>query len=271
MLIIHQVSYARNKINKQRQSPLFSLPGEIRNKIMEHLLVPGKIYLKNPFAKRNAAASLSDGCSGDCGQAYLASCRLAHQEGHEYYYGRNMFYLPPGEITYTLQFFYVLDPRHAALISSLGVEIGLFDLTLDMFDATIKDFTDSRGNLMDISGRGRAATDIVSTVQYTWLKKLDHIYDCQGYTEVKVQFGNTVALLDGQRLANELKDIIFWCGVSNVDECNKDLSHILREATLALRCYLEHILSGGGIDIAREWITRGCPTRLNEIGLCACH
>ena len=230
---------------------------------MEHLVVPGKIYLKNPFAKRNAVASHMDGWIGEGRGAYLATCRLAHQEGHAYYYGRNMFYLPAGELTSTLEFFHALDPKHAALISSLGVEIGLFDLTLDMFDALIKPFTDSRESL-GFSDWARATTYIVGTVQYTWLKKLNYICDCQGYTEVKVQFGDTAVMLNGQRLANELRELIFWCGISDgVHGYDKHLTQMLGGAMSALRWDLEHILSVDGIDTAREWITRGCPTRLS--------
>ena len=226
---------------------------------MELLLVPGTLYLKNPFVKPKTYAHHTHGWSGDSGLAYLATCRRAHQEGHEYYYGRNMFYLPPGKILYTLEFFYELDPKHAALISSLGVNIGLSHLTLDMFDTTMKDYTNSEGRITwETPDLRHAVTAIISKVQETWLDKLDHISGCQGYREVKVQFDNSTVLLDGQSLAHELKGIVSWCDDRGVDECNEQITQILRAAKLAFRWQLELLLCGGGIDCVRRWIARGC-------------
>ena len=234
---------------------------------MEHLLVPGKLYLRNPVPKRDSLAGHASGWSGNWerGLAYLATCRLAHQEGHGLYYGQNMFYLPRGDISDTLRFFYVLDPKHSALISSLGLEIGLFNLTLDIFDAEMRYPFFPKGNSLPYSDCARAATRMTSKVQEIWLCKLGHIQNCQGYREIKVQFGKTALLLSGQDLVRELSDILGWFGVLNVDDCNRELSHILRQATLSLRRNLEGILFEGGREAARNWVIQGCPELLRMV------
>ncbi|KAL8791751.1 MAG: hypothetical protein Q9195_005627 [Heterodermia aff. obscurata] len=164
---------------------------------------------------------------------------------------------------HTLELFHVLDPKHSALISSLGVEIGLFDLTPDIFDAAIRRHLNTRGELQAGSHLTQVVTGITSRVVETWLHKLYLIRSCQGYTEVEVRFGKTAVLLNGQHLASELMDITEWCGVRNTDDCNPELRRILREAALTLIRDLDFRLYGG-VVIARDWVARGCP--VHQIG-----
>ena len=229
---------------------------------MQYILLPGELHLKNPFVEEDSVANHRPGRGGDCGLAYLATCRRAHQEGHMYYYGHNMFYLPPGEVTYTLEFFYVLDPKHAALIRSLGLKIGLFDVNLENFENVVKYCTDKLGRPLEQSDWMRLAWKHTYRVQDIWCNKLSHISSCHNYTEVKVQYGKSAVLLDGQNLANELQGIRHWFRVRDVDSCNKELSEVLMDFTETLQRSLFGCLFGGGIDMARDWIIRGCPVPL---------
>ena len=192
---------------------------------------------------------------GDCGLVFMATCQLAHQQGHEYYYGRNMLFLPPRDMDHTLRFFYVLDPKHAALIRSLGLEIRLFDLTREIFENTIRDYTDSAGRLYKQPNWMQLTADLTGAVQSIWLDRIKLIRLCHGYTEVKIHFGSSAALLSSQHLENEMRIILRGNNVRSLDDRNEVLSEVLLDATKILRCMIYQRLSGGSLDAARDWIS----------------
>ena len=80
------------------QDPLkpsyLSLPGEIRNQIMDLVLVPGHIYLDWHFRPRKL-----DGLRS--GVQIMATCRQVYEEARGVYYSKNVLHLSPESIEAT--------------------------------------------------------------------------------------------------------------------------------------------------------------------------
>ena len=68
--------------------------------------------------------------------------------------------------------------------------------------------------------------DLTGAVHSIWLDRIKLIRLCHGYTEVKIQFGNSAALLSSQRLENEMRITL-----RSLDDRNEELSEVLLDAT----------------------------------------
>ena len=221
------------------------------------MLCQGEVYLKAPFLediKEDTVANQTPGWNNYSGLAYIATCRRAHQEGHPYFYGHNMFFLPCGPTLFALEYFHVLDPLHAALISSLGVVLRFSDLTLDHVKNRLRHHCDPTGSLLAGTDRALLISDLVGTAETVWLDKLDTIRFCRGYTKVQIQWGEHAVLLSGRRLARELRNIRGWCGGSGVNQCNQELSGILNAARKTLGFSLIESLYNTYIDAAGNMV-----------------
>ena len=74
----------------------FSLPGEVRNKIMDLVLVHGDVHPYRPISKvdthePDSAANVIS----QPGIQLIATCKQAYKEGHVLFYSSNTFHLPP--------------------------------------------------------------------------------------------------------------------------------------------------------------------------------
>lgn len=254
-----QGSSAQEAINDRKVFPYYTLPGEIRNKIMEYLFVPGELHLRVPPAdarKRIRPTNAWRRWHGNPGLSFMRSCRTARQEGLQYYYAQNTFYLPPGDIKATLPFFDVLEPHYAAMIKSLGVGIRITDESLGIFDTAVKEANWQAHSRYSVAlmQADSLATTIANKVQQVWLTKLDWIRNCDGYDQIKIQYRRHTITLNGSDLKDELRDIINWTGRLMREKCNKELTELLRDAKTTLVDSLCMRLRRGNIDSARTWI-----------------
>lgn len=78
------------------QTGFFSLPAELRNKIMDLVLVPGDVYLSLPpsMAPKLPMDDPSTRSQFHIGAQLLATNRQAYSEGRVKYYSMNRFHLP---------------------------------------------------------------------------------------------------------------------------------------------------------------------------------
>ncbi len=123
---------------KNRDIDYSSFPGEIRNQIMSHVLVPGEIHIRPPpISTLNAQDSSTQPSTlklkpalAEPGYQFLGTTRQAYMEGHESFYSGNIFYLPPGPLPHTIAYFTKLQPNHIALIKTICIKFSLEDVVL---------------------------------------------------------------------------------------------------------------------------------------------
>ena len=108
----------------------FSLPGEIRNKIMNLVLVPGDVYPHTPVPKISTRVPISAAnVESRSGVQLIATCRQAYNEGHALFYSSNTFHLPATE---TFEWSDRLQPKHKYLIKRISITIGPNELDASM-------------------------------------------------------------------------------------------------------------------------------------------
>ena len=155
------------------QFQFFALPAEIRNQIMEYVLVPGDVYVCppkrtdrahsswiSPFSRvkrfANTLATLSRHVSSQFqifdikaadaqlrrqytfqqpGFQLLATCKQAYNEGHRMFYTMNNFHWSPGPIESTVDWYGNLQPKHKNMIKSVCIDLTLVDTMYECMDA----------------------------------------------------------------------------------------------------------------------------------------
>ena len=140
----------------------FALPAEIRNQIMEYILIPGDIYIrpekrKSRFSQLEryltAMATRSRHLSGKLQRFVtgtsldkqctiqqsdfhlLATCKQAYNDGHYMFYAMNTFHLPPGPVENKDHWFAHLRPEHQKMIKTIRIDLKLAELTYGDLDA----------------------------------------------------------------------------------------------------------------------------------------
>ena len=117
----------------------FSLPGEIRNKIMNLVLVPGDVYPYTPVSKISTRTPVSGAnVHSRSGVQLIATCRQAYHEGHALFYTSNIFHLPA---IMTFEWADRLQPKHRSLIKRIGITVGPNELDasiISQIDKTYK-------------------------------------------------------------------------------------------------------------------------------------
>ena len=104
------------------------LPAEIRNQVMEYILLPGDVHLHvrareaqdpgqnltessiSPAVKHTLPAKLLSAYN------FLAVCRQIRAEGEHLFHGSNIFYLPPGQAANTTHWLRDIGPQHRDMI-----------------------------------------------------------------------------------------------------------------------------------------------------------
>ena len=145
----------------------FSLPGEIRNKIMNLVLVPGDVYPHTPVSNTSSLIPISAAnVRSRSGVQLLATCRQAYDEGHALFYSSNTFHLPATE---TFDWPDRLQPKHKCLIKRIGITIGPNELDASMISHIDRTYTDRMGTFIAIH---RA---VYETTQVSWRSKMNSI------------------------------------------------------------------------------------------------
>ncbi len=131
----------------------FALPAEIRNQIMEYVLIPGDVYIrpakrtshtqqpkKSPFSRLkrgvNAIVSLSRHLSGQFQRLVTDDVRLKGQFTiHYMFYAMNTFHWPPGPVSNSDDWYANLQPEHRKMIKTICIDLDLVDLMCVGMDA----------------------------------------------------------------------------------------------------------------------------------------
>ena len=149
----------------------FSLPGEIRNKIMNLVLVPGDVYPHAPVPDTStrepvAAANVQS----RSGVQLIATCRQAYDEGHALFYSSNTFHLPA---IMTFEWSDRLQHKHRRLIKRIGITIGPNELDAAMIGLIDERYRNKRPRVyrqFDV-----IQEVVVDTLHNTWIAKMRHM------------------------------------------------------------------------------------------------
>ena len=176
-----------------RKTPYLSLPGEIRNRIMDYALAPGDVYLatKADPANWTGSKASTSGCDGPTsGCQMLATCKQVYMEGHEAFYAGNNFHLPPGPVEGFLKWYETLKPKHRELIRSVTIDISILDLTPSVLEQC--ESTYQRRFKLSIAqpSFARAIIDtveiVLNTLREVWVQKIAEVYRLQAFHFVKL-------------------------------------------------------------------------------------
>jgi len=243
-----------------------SLPGELRNRIMSLILLPGKIYLPASryalldrgvlpppvdifgdfihdlaffghsyrglssvsedhvrthrcFLTFATCDELHYAClAPKANQAMLAppeplpafqllvASQQIHDEGHVMFWSQNSFYLPRGPLPHTQFYFGNVLPQHKALISSIGIQFSLLDLTdevLAAVDGLLCCCPQEGWGIEEQYGirRFQAASVCTVALAWIWTSKLAWIRGWKGLKELRLDIlQNPPNILDGEQL-----------------------------------------------------------------------
>lgn len=179
----------------------FSLPGEVRNKIMDLVLVHGDVYphtsvSETSICSRDTAANVKS----QAGIQLIATCKQAYHEGHELLYSSNTFHLSP---TMTFEWSDRLQAKHKAMIKRISITIGLDEITTSMISQRIKTPE------MDEMALGMI---VIHTLDDDWISKMTHVAAWTSLEKVELVAFNRVCTLQRNEAVAILQNVHPWPG-----------------------------------------------------------
>lgn len=121
--ILHRGTPPQSQSNLEDREPsyLLKVPGEILNKIARLVLVPGRVtaftsHYHNSHATENNPPNRF---------TLLATCRLFYRDYALFFYGDNVFCLPPGPIAKAELYLNQLLPAHQIMIRHVAVPFSM--------------------------------------------------------------------------------------------------------------------------------------------------
>ena len=175
----------------------YSLPGEVRNKIMDEVLVQGDVHICTPDSE-----SLTN-TDSQPGFQLTATCKQAYYEGHEIFYSSNTFHLPP---TMTFDWSDKLQPEHKAMIKRIGITLGLDELTPAMI-IQIDKAVPTRNMNKNGHVSGQAVFDALLD---GWKIKMRHIAAWTSLEEIELSTFNQTHVLKHHEFVANLRRIDLW-------------------------------------------------------------
>ena len=166
----------------------FSLPGEIRNKIMDLVLVHGIVHPYRPVSESSTRIPDPKAkIAPQSGIQLLATCRKAYEEGHALFYGSNTFHLPP---IMTFDWADSLQAKHKDMIKRVSTTLGLDELTADMISQIERNGPHPAG-IMD----RRIPTPVQAMLDKIWETKMGKIAAWTSLQELELRSYNRMVVL----------------------------------------------------------------------------
>ena len=234
----------------------FSLPGEVRNKIMGYVLVGGQLNpydpgLGTPTGSQDTAARVDF----RLGVQLIATCKQAYIEGHGLFYSNNTFHLPP-----QTPFLWPerLQAKHRALIKRISITIGLRELTPSMLNR-VESNTAGQGERYSSVDWASGVLDVLFE---TWEAKMRYIAAWESLEEIMVySFGCTVVLRHHEVVAH-LREPTFL----RAETCFNDpyWRITFRRACLYVLGNIAAEVQSVGWKKTREWLQVRKPGQMAE-------
>lgn len=184
----------------------FSLPGEVRNKIMDLVLVHGDVYphtsVSEPsICSRDIAASFKS----YPGIQLIATCKQAYHEGHELFYSLNTFHLLP---SMTFEWSDRLQAKHKAMIKRISITVGVDELTTPMI-SQIEAMVPKENLRKDRSVLYSAVAEILNNA---WKSKMTHVAAWTSLEEIELSLADYRYALRHYEVVDSLKESSPWPG-----------------------------------------------------------
>ena len=234
----------------------FSLPGEVRNKIMGYVLVgdqPNSYdpVLEAPTRSQDTAARVHF----RLGVQLIATCKQAYIEGHGLFYSNNTFHLPP-----KMPFLWPerLQAKHKSMIKRISITIGLVELTPSMLSQVENNTAGGQGRMYGNCW----ASGVLDVLFENWEAKLRYIAAWESLDEIAVHsFGCTV-LLRHHEIVAHLKEPTFL----RADTCFNDpyWGIIFRRSCLYVLGNVHAQVDSVGWKKTREWLQVRKPGQMAE-------
>ena len=166
----------------KKEIGLLTLPGEIRNQIMDLALVPGHIYISNEMqaVDRKRSPAFVPGCQ------ILATCTQLYQEGHISFYSRNMFHLAPGPLSASLDYFGRLDRRDQDLIDKVSIEISIMDLVPSVLEGIEATFYEKRGYSITNAINTQVIWYLEGVLEELWVEKIAWVCETKKFAMIRL-------------------------------------------------------------------------------------
>ena len=148
----------------------FSLPGEIRNKIMNLVLVSGDVYPHTPVPNGTKRVPVSAAnIQSRSGVQLIATCRQAYDEGHALFYSSNTFHLPA---TMTFEWSDRLQTKHKCFIKRIGITVGPNELDASVISEIDRTYKNLISQKFDVYPIQKAVS---GTLENVWNSKMRRI------------------------------------------------------------------------------------------------
>ena len=249
----------------------FSLPPEIRNEIMRLVLVPGDVHLRGPKkhgvkAKIHHAWDAVHQLPRDChkipaapslpGFQMLATCKSVYGQYHETFYSSNTFFFAPGLFKETIKYYTIsLQPEHVNMISSIGVNLGLEDLTPIVFKKAQECMSLNRGCLSSYSVGQKWGIVVKLHLLQIWQRKLEFLGGVQGLKMVKLATKGEVVEIDGA----DLKEALNGISTDGRDpkNCAEEVAALIERAQTSVQEEITERVDRDGWRALRAWVHGG--------------
>ena len=190
------------------KSPYLRLPAELRNKIMDLILVRGDYHPHTPLSETYARSPhITTVAEIQPGIQLFATCKQAYGEGHAMFYSSNKFHLP--SIT-TFDWPNKLQARHKALIKRISITLSLDNLdavTMNQIETSV-----AREAVDNITTKlGIIIHRILSSV---WKDKMRYIAAWTSLEQIEVRTLNQVQTLEHD---------VFVANIGDLDRRNQTL------------------------------------------------
>ena len=272
--LLYTPDHHNNSVTPGRYS-FFGLPPEIRNQILNYLLVPGEVDVKKSshtettfipadghtrrvILEARSSGRLKQFISPKSGLPFLATCRQAYAEGRTYYYGQNTFFLAPGGIRNTLDLAKAVQPRNLELIAYIGIKFDVTDLGPREYGSVL-DACIGTGNIngarIDANTAGSVATRLLRVI---WFGKLRWIYRhyWQSVREIHLESPRQTVIISIEDLRTRLHDI-HMLGVHGY-QVDREAGAFLRGANRVAKEAVSARFRTMEPRDMRRWIAAGC-------------
>lgn len=135
----------------QQTTSYLSLPAEIRNQIMEAVLVIGEVTVqrkptkpqdpdlsrsspKNDISLKVSSRVPSHAAKCIDGYPFLATCRQVYEEGRALFFSENIFRLPAGPVEDSKAWLEGIQVKNHLMLTSLNLSLSIEDTTQDKID-----------------------------------------------------------------------------------------------------------------------------------------
>ena len=233
----------------------FSLPGEVRNKIMGYVLVGGQT---NPYDPSSEAPTRSQDTAARVdfrlGVQLIATCKKAYFEGHGFFYSNNTFHLPP-----KTPFLWPerLQAKHKAMIKRISITFGLVELTPSMLNQVENNMAEQGQIHSNCWPSG-----VLDVLFEVWEAKMRYIAAWTSLEDITVHsFGCTVVLRHHE-IAAHLEEY----GFLQADTCFNDpfWRIIFRRSCLFVLGNIAAQADTVGWKKTREWLQVRKPGQMAE-------